>query len=363
MGAHHMLTVVILDDQEVTVQLLSKFVLNIKKLGQIEVVKFTDERKAISWLLNNKADLILLDYKLNTMTGLDVISVIRLYPRHQTVPIVMVTEFDQRELLYKALDAGATDFLAKPIDPHECRARCTNLLSLRQHQIGLEQNNELLRQQVDKSLKDTLFRLARAGEFRDSDTGNHILRIARYSRLIAEGLGLPKEICENIELASPMHDVGKIGIPDHILLKNGPLSETEWNIMRRHTTIGHEILSGSDSKYMQLGATIALNHHEKYDGTGYPNRLKGNEIPIEARIVAVADVFDALTAVRPYKESWSIEAAAQFLIDSANRHFDPECVDVFSNEIETVRSIFQSLQEDTQAKVINLSNPPSQQPA
>lgn len=356
-----MLTVVILDDQEVTVQLLAKFVLNIRKLGQIEVVKFTDERKAISWLLNNKADLILLDYKLNSMTGLDVISVIRLYPRHQTVPIVMVTEFDRREILYKALDAGATDFLAKPIDPYECKARCTNLLSLRQHQISLEQNNELLRQQVDESLKDTLFRLARAGEFRDSDTGNHIIRIARYSRLIAEGLGLPKELCENIELASPMHDVGKIGIPDQVLLKNGPLTEAEWNIMRRHTVIGHEILSGSDSKYMQLGAIIALNHHEKYDGTGYPNRLKGNEIPIEARIVAVADVFDALTAVRPYKKSWSIEDATRYLVESATKHFDPGCVDVFSKQIDTVYSIFQSLQEDTEKKVITIT-PSSYQP-
>jgi len=357
-----MLTVVILDDQEVTVQLLSKFILNIKKLGGIEVVKFTDERKAISWLLNNKADLILLDYKLNTMTGLDVISVIRLYPRHQTVPIVMVTEFDQREILYKALDAGATDFLAKPIDPHECKARCTNLLTLRQHQIGLEQNNELLKQQVDESLRDTLFRLARAGEFRDLETGNHILRIARYSRLIAEGLGLSQDVCEIIELASPMHDVGKIGIPDQILLKSGPLSETEWNIMRRHTTIGHEILSGSDSKYMQLGASIALNHHEKYDGTGYPNQLKGNEIPIEARIVAVADVFDALTAVRPYKESWAIKDAIQFLTDAASKHFDPDCVDVFTKEIDAVNSIYQALQENTEEKVVSI-NPTTPRPA
>lgn len=357
-----MLTVVILDDQEVTVELLSNFVLNIKKLGEIQVKKFTDERMAISWLLNNKADLILLDYKLTTMTGLDVIAVIRLYPRHQTVPIVMVTEFDRREILYKALDAGATDFLSKPIDPHECKARCTNLLSLRQHQIGLEQNNERLRQQVDESLKDTLFRLARAGEFRDSDTGNHIIRIARFSRLIAEGLGLQNDVCERIELASPMHDVGKIGIPDYVLLKRGPLNDSEWNIMRKHTIMGHEILSGSESKYMQLGASIALNHHEKYDGTGYPNRLKGNEIPIEARIVAVADVFDALTTIRPYKEAWSPDDAIEHLKNLMNKHFDPDCVNVFVQEIDAVNEIYKSLQEDTPFKVIPLG-PANNSPA
>jgi len=351
-----MLTVVILDDQEVTVQLLAKFVLNIKKVGDIQVRKFTDEREAISWLLNNTADLILLDYKLNTMNGLDIISLIRLYPRHQTVPIVMVTEFDQRDILYKALDAGATDFLSKPIDPYECAARCTNLLRLRQHQLDLQHNNVLLAQQVEESLKDTLFRLARAGEFRDSDTGNHILRIGKYSRLIAEGLGLSEEFCELIELASPMHDLGKIGIPDHILQKRGTLSETEWHMMRRHTIIGHEILSGSDSKYMKVGASIALNHHEKYDGSGYPNGLKGIDIPVEARIVAVADVFDALTTVRPYKESWSFEGAIKFLQDSANIHFDPGCIESFIKQIDKVKAIYQSLQEKDTETVVSFNH-------
>ena len=350
-----MLTVVILDDQEVTVQLLAKFVLNIKKVGEVQVKKFTDEREAISWLLKNKADLILLDYKLNTMSGLDIISLIRLYPRHQTVPIVMVTEFDQRDVLYKALDAGATDFLAKPVDPYECVARCTNLLQLRQHQINLEENNVILSQQLEESLKDTLFRLARAGEFRDSETGNHILRIARYSRLIAEGLGLSEEFCEIIELASPMHDLGKIGIPDHILQKQGPLSETEWHTMRKHTSIGHDILSGSESKYMKTGASIALHHHEKYDGSGYPNGLKGIDIPVEARIVAVADVFDALTTVRPYKKSWTFDDAILHLRKNSKKHFDPGCVDVFIRHIDKVKAIYTSLQEKNTGQVLPLN--------
>ena len=331
-------TVVILDDQEVTVKLLSQFVRNITKIKDIDVAEFTDEREAISWLLKNRADLILLDYKLNTMSGIDVISVIRLYPQHHNVPIIMVTEFDQPDIRYHALDAGATDFLAKPLNADECKARCTNLLRLREHQVMLEGR-------VESSLKDTIFRLARAGEFRDLETGNHIFRIARYSRLIAENLGFSQQQAEVIEVASPMHDLGKIGIPDHILLKQGRLNDAEWQIMREHTTIGYEILSGSDSKYMRTGATIALHHHEKYDGSGYPHNLKGEEIPIEARIVAVADVFDALTTVRPYKQAWKIDDAIEFLQQNSTLQFDPECVAAFKSELPKVKQIQKKLHD------------------
>lgn len=335
-------TVLILDDQEVTVKLLSQFVRNIIKVKDIEVVEFTDERKAISWLLKNRVDLILLDYKLNTMSGIDVISVIRLYPQHHNVPIIMVTEFDKPDIRFNALDAGATDFLAKPINADECKARCTNLLRLREHQVKLEA-------QVENSLKDTIFRLARAGEFRDLETGNHIYRIARYSRLIADKLGLSHQQCELIEVASPMHDLGKIGIPDHVLLKPGKLTESEWQVMRQHTVIGHEILSGSDSKYMRTGAIIALHHHEKYDGSGYPDGLAGEDIPIEARIVAVADVFDALTTVRPYKTAWQFDDAIDYLGKNSGLHFDPECVQIFRSELAAVKAIRKEL-HDTPAE-------------
>ena len=340
-------TVVILDDQEVTVKLLSQFVRNITKIKDIKVAEFTDEREAISWLLKNRADLILLDYKLNTMSGIDVISVIRLYPQHHNVPIIMVTEFDQPDIRYQALDAGATDFLAKPINADECKARCTNLLRLREHQVMLEGR-------IENSLKDTIFRLARAGEFRDLETGNHIFRIARYSRLIAEALGLSKSQADIIEVASPMHDLGKIGIPDQILLKQGRLTDAEWQIMRQHTTIGHEILSGSDSKYMRTGATIALYHHEKYDGSGYPHNLKGEEIPIEARIVTIVDVFDALTSIRPYKPAWSITDAVEYLEKNSRIHFDPECVRAFKAELENVKMIQKKLHDMPENKVIPL---------
>lgn len=344
--------VVIIDDQSATIEILSHFLKQIKKVGDVTCRGFTDEIEAMQWLRSNEADLILLDYRLNKLTGLDVISFLRMQSKYHTVPIVMVTEFDERDIRYRSLDAGATDFLAKPVDRHECVARCTNLLMLRDQQIRLEHQNRQLSEKVEQSLsvilqreRDTLHHLARAGEYRDSDTGNHIIRIAKYSRVLAETLDLSAEMCEVIEHASPMHDVGKIGIPDNILLKPDKLTEHELRIMRQHTLMGHKILSGSKSKYMTMGATIALHHHEKFDGTGYPYGLSGVDIPIEARIVAVADVFDALTTVRPYKGAWSFEDALQHLSDGRNQHFDPEVIDAFEESLTKIRTIYQNLQD------------------
>ena len=167
------------------------------------------------------------------------------------------------------------------------------------------------------------------GVFRDEETGYHLVRMARYSRLIADTIGLERDEAESIELAAPLHDIGKIGIPDQILLKANALEDAEWQIMRRHPLIGHEILKGSASKYVRMGALIALGHHEKYDGSGYPNGLVGDHVPLCARIVAVADVYDALTSVRPYKAAWSSEQAFEYVRTQAGRHFDPRMVDAF----------------------------------
>jgi two-component system, response regulator RpfG len=174
-----------------------------------------------------------------------------------------------------------------------------------------------------------LLRLARAGEFRDEETGNHLMRMSRYSRLIAGAIGLDQDEAETVELAAPLHDIGKIGIPDQILLKPGKLEPVEWEVMRRHAVIGHEILKGSASKYVRMGALIALGHHERYDGSGYPNGLVGDHIPLSARIVAVADVYDALTSVRPYKKAWASEQAFEYVASQAGRHFDARMVEAF----------------------------------
>jgi two-component system response regulator RpfG len=250
---------------------------------------------------------------------------------------VMVTVHDDRKLRYAALDAGITDFLTKPVDARECLARCRNLLTLRRQQLALEDRRRLLEHMVEDATrevrereKETLLRLARAGEFRDEETGYHLIRMSRYSRLIASGIGLDRDEAETIELAAPLHDIGKIGIPDQILLKPSKLDETEWEVMRRHPVIGHEILKGSASKYVRMGALIALGHHEKYDGSGYPNGLVGDHIPLCARIVAVADVYDALTSIRPYKAAWASEKAFEYLTSQRGRHFDPRLIEAFA---------------------------------
>jgi two-component system response regulator RpfG len=247
-----------------------------------------------------------------------------------------VTVHDDRKVRYAALDAGITDFLTKPVDARECLARCRNLLTLRRQQLALEDRRRLLEHMVEEATrevrereKETLLRLARAGEFRDEETGYHLIRMARYSRLIADAIGLDRDDAESIELAAPLHDIGKIGIPDQILLKPGKLDEAEWQVMRRHPLIGHDILKGSASKYMRMGALIALGHHEKYDGSGYPNGLVADHIPLSARIVAVADVYDALTSLRPYKPAWPAERAFHYLAAQRGRHFDPRLTDAF----------------------------------
>jgi two-component system response regulator RpfG len=348
-----MATVVLIDDQITTLTLLSQLVKSIEKQTEPPQVKqFTSALDALKWLKFNAADLILVDYMLPQLNGIEFISLARRIKHCMTVPIVMISVHDDKAIRYEALDAGATDFLSKPIDHYECRARCHNLLQMRQYQLQLEEHNISLRTQIKDSMqavlareRETLLRLARAGEYRDEETGNHIVRMAKYSRLIAEVLGLASEECELIELAAPMHDVGKIGIPDHILRKSGDLSGAEFETMKKHTLIGYEILKNSPSKYLQKGARIALGHHENFDGSGYPYGKKGGEIPLEARIVAIADVFDALTSRRPYKEPWPASKALASITDQANKKFDPECVNAFISHWADVLEIKQEFQD------------------
>jgi two-component system response regulator RpfG len=186
---------------------------------------------------------------------------------------------------------------------------------------------------------ETLSKPAKAGEFRDRTTGNHLARMARYSALIGINIGLATDTIHVLEFASPMHDIGKIGIPDSVLLKEGPLNAEEDSVMKNHPRIGYDILKGSPSKYLSMGAIIALGHHEKYDGSGYPNGLHGEDIPIVARIVAVADVFDALVSERPYKHAWSIEEGLAYLEAQKGRHFDPRCVEAFVGAADRVAEI------------------------
>lgn len=334
----------IIDDQFTSRLVLEKLVLSIDDSVVSHVVE--EPLMALTWLQDHEPDLILTDYKLPNFDGVELTRRIRSIPRLADVPIIMVTSSSELSVRYEALESGATDFLTKPVDHHECRARCRNLLMLRHQQLLLRDKTQWLEIRVSQAMREvlqreqeTLLRLAKAGEYRDQETGNHVMRMSKYSRLIAEGLGLSDETCATIEVAAPMHDIGKIGVPDHILLKPGPLSREESTVMQNHAMIGYEILKGSPSKFLTMGATIARGHHEKWDGSGYPDQIGGKEIPIAARIVAVADVFDALTSARPYKKPWSIVDAVAYLNKEKGSHFDPDCVDAFLDQAEKISSI------------------------
>jgi len=328
-------TIMVVDDQSTGRAILEQVVRGLDE--RVAVEGFARPVDAVVWATRHVSDLVLVDYLMPEMDGIEFVKRLRALPGYEHVPIVMITVHDDRKVRYAALDAGITDFLTKPIDARECLARCRNLLTLRRQHVVLEDRRRLLEHMVEDATrevrereKETLLRLARAGEFRDEETGYHLIRMSRYSRLIANAIGLDADEAETVELAAPLHDIGKIGIPDHILLKADKLDGAEWEVMRRHPVIGHEILKGSASKYVRMGALIALGHHEKYDGSGYPNGLVGDHIPLCARIVAVADVYDALTSVRPYKNAWGSEQAFEYVTGQAGRHFDPRMVEAFS---------------------------------
>jgi two-component system response regulator RpfG len=342
--------VVIIDDEFTSRVILEKIVQGVQK--NITVKTFADPITALAWIKDNQPDLIIVDYLMSGMTGLEAVQQMRRIYSLEGVPIVVVTSSEDRDIKYQALESGATDFITKPIDPYECRVRCRNMLRLRLQQKIILNRSQFLEQRIADATQqilareqETLLRLAKAGEYRDVETGNHIVRMAKYSRLIAEGLKLASDRCELIELAAPMHDIGKIGIPDNILLKPGKLNLDELTIMKTHPLIGFQILQNSPSKYLVMGATIALSHHEKYDGSGYPHGAKGDEIPLEARIVAVADVYDALTSRRPYKTAWSNEDSLAYLTTNKGKHFEPSCVDAFISQYSKVTLIQRQLQD------------------
>ena len=349
-----MSTILIIDDQLTSRQILKQLVSNIEQ--NLAVHDFANPVEALAWTAKNAADLVLVDYKMPEMNGVEFIRKFRMHPASAHVPVIMVTSIEDRNVRYEALGVGATDFLMKPVDHHECRARCRNLLTQHQQYKIISDRSRWLERRVAEATseirmreRETLLRLARAGEYRDEETGNHIIRMAKYSRIIAEEIGLSRDDAEVIEMAAPMHDIGKIGIRDDILLKPGKLTPEEFEIMKTHTIIGHDILKDSPSKFLQMGGVIALGHHEKFDGSGYPYGKKGDEIPIEARIVAVADVFDALVSERPYKNAWSTQAALEYMESHRGRHFDPEALDAFKSQIDAVAKI-QGLLPDLKTK-------------
>jgi putative two-component system response regulator len=342
------MVIAIVEDTAVNLVLMQSLV---RRLGDHECFAFADPIVGLSWCTANTPDLIIVDYMMPGMDGVEFIRRCRAEECLKDQPILMVTAAAEREVLYAALEAGATDFLTKPIDKNEFNPRVRNMLRLQANLTAVNRRAEVLDSEVKLAVQEvlnreheTVTRLARAAELRDPETGAHIVRMARYSVLIARQVGMSQTEQDMLRMAAQMHDVGKLGTPDYILLKNGKLTPEELIIMRQHAQIGHEILKDSSSPVLRMAAQIALSHHEKYDGSGYPNGLAGTRIPLVGRIVAVADVFDALTSQRPYKHAWSLEEARNFLLRGRSSHFDPQCVDEFLgawDEVLTIRAQFQ----------------------
>lgn len=338
------MNIVIVDDQTSARTMLRHILEDISP--ELDVLDFGDPQSALSWCDHNRPDLLLLDYRMPEIDGLEFARRFRRPLLHRDVPIVLVTVVGDEPIRQAALDAGVIDFLVKPVRPRELRARCRNLLQLRQQSESVKQRALSLEQrllssihEVEERERETLSRLARAIEYRDAGTSAYLERMAHIAGLIAEDMGLFEDEVRVIELAAPLHDIGKIAIPDSLLLKPGPLTAEEMETMRQHPRIGHELLNGSQNRFIQAGATIALRHHERFDGSGYPDGLVGEEIPLEARIVTVADVFDALISPRPYKRAWSIDEALAYIVDQSGKLFDPRCVSALLRNRERLDDI------------------------
>jgi putative two-component system response regulator len=295
--------------------------------------------------------LILLDISMPGMDGFQTCRKLREDPETRRIPVVMLTAFADRDSRIKALEAGANDFLAKPVDHTELIVRSNNLLSAKRDHDALEEQGRILEQQVrertrqlKESLLDTVQRLTLASEYRDVDSYVHVKRISYYTEVVVRSLGISGEEADIMFYASPMHDIGKVGIPDAILLKPGTLTDEEFEIMKTHTTIGARILRGSESPYLKSAERFALYHHERWDGTGYPQGLKGEAIPIEGRIMNLIDQYDALRSKRPYKPPFDHERAVSILTEGGHRtnpgHFDPRILQIFKDNSEKFREIF-----------------------
>ncbi|MDI7269559.1 MAG: two-component system response regulator [Myxococcota bacterium] len=314
-------------------------------------------------------DLILLDVMMPGMDGFEVCRRIRADPRLRDVPVIFITALGDEKAESRGFEVGAVDYITKPFRPEAVKARVQTHLALQCARRALAEQNSVLERKVDERTGqlsealarlqqasiDTIIRLSRAAEYKDEDTGAHVIRMSHYAAAVARKMGLDAGAVEELLHAAPMHDIGKIAIPDRILLKPGKLDPEEWNVMKRHATIGAEILSRSDADVIRTGEVIAASHHEKWDGSGYPNGLKGEDIPIAGRIVAIADVFDALTTKRPYKEPFPIEKAFGILREGRGAHFDPAVVDAFFAVESVILEIKARYQEDTGSRFFHMA--------
>ncbi|GAB0112240.1 response regulator [Pseudoalteromonas distincta] len=320
--------ILIVDDEPANLKVMREV------LGNQYRMSFAKSGSAALALLEKELPkLILLDIMMPDMNGFEVCQTIKANPKTSHIPIIFVTALGDESDEYKGFELGAVDYITKPISPAIVRARVKTHLSLVQAE------------QLKQAHVDLVQRLGRAAEYKDTDTGEHIVRMSQYSKILALAIGMPEHKAELLRQAAPMHDVGKIGIPDAILLKPGRLTSEEFEHMKKHALIGGQILANSSSPLLQLAYTLAIEHHEKWDGSGYPNGIKGEDISVEGRIVAIADVFDALTSKRPYKEAWSVEKTVQHMKEQAGTHFDPALIELFLKNLDDILAIKNANQE------------------
>ncbi len=335
--------ILIVDDEPANLKLLDK---TLRSQGYQDLVLLSDPREVVGSYLTTRPDLILLDINMPHLDGYQVMEQLKALNDPLLPPIVILTAQGGRDNLLRALAAGARDFITKPFDLNELLMRVRNLLDAHMaHRLMHDQKNvleEMVQARTEELRRTRLQivqRLGMAAEYRDEETGNHILRMSHISALLAKAAGWDEAACELMLNASPMHDIGKIGIPDAILLKPGKFEPHEWEIMKTHASIGGKLLEGDDSDLMKMAREIALTHHEKWDGSGYPFGLAGEAIPQCGRIAALADVYDALTSVRPYKKAWTVEDAVKLIVENSGKQFDPQLVELFLRELPGIIEI------------------------
>lgn len=342
MTSHSQDTLLLVDDIPSNLKVLSTYLKNYNY--RIRIAR--DGTDALEQVMRMPPDLILLDIMMPEMDGFETCRRLKANEKTRDIPVIFMSALNEEVDKIKGLGIGAVDYITKPFSQGEVLARIKTHLSLKKLQNQVKHQNVILEQEVEKrtlELEQTRLQLisslGRAAEFRDNETGMHVIRMSQCSRRLAQAAGLNQEYCDLILNASPMHDVGKIGIPDAILLKPGKLDAQEWEVMKTHTLIGEKILSGNNSELLRMAATLARSHHERWDGSGYPDGLIGESIPLISRITTICDVFDALLSKRPYKQAWSIEDAIAYLKEGQNKHFSPFLIDKFFNCLEDIVKI------------------------
>lgn len=343
--------ILVVDHQKLNVAMIKKV---LQRDGYEGIQSTQDPFSVVSFCEEENIDLIILDIKMPKLDGFGVINSLQEELGENSIPpVLIVTDVAEQKFRREALICGARDYIVRPFDIREFLARVGNLLEVRQaHQI-VKFQKDILEEKVQERTRElraahdelqdsrleVVWRLGRAAEYRDNETGLHIIRMSQIAAVLGRAYGMEEEAADLLLVASPMHDIGKLGIPDSVLLKPGKLNSEEWKIMQTHAQIGADILVGGHSDLMIMAREIALSHHEKWDGSGYPNSLMGEEIPLTGRISAIADVFDALTSERPYKKAWSLEAALSWIRAESGKHFEPRLVELLEQKLPKILEI------------------------